>query len=48
MVGCQKLAFVSNKRMVANKRRVWKQYQKLMNEGSGTNGGPGIFVTLCK
>ena len=34
--------------MVANKHRVWKKYQNLINEGSGTNGGPGIFVTLYK
>ena len=33
---------------VANKRRVWKKNLNLINEGSGTNGGPGIFVTLYK
>ena len=33
--------------MVANNRRVWKKYLNLINEGSGTNEGPGIFVTLC-
>ena len=41
-------SFVSNKRRVANKRRVWKKYQNLINEGSRTNGGPGIFATLYK
>ena len=33
-------SFLSNKLRVANKRRVWKKYQNLMNEESGTNGGP--------
>ena len=28
-------SFVSNKRRVANKRRVWKKYQNLINVGSG-------------
>ena len=32
--------------MVANNRWVWKKYLKLINEGSGTNEWPGIFVTL--
>ena len=41
-------SYLSNKRRVANNRRVWKKYLNLINEGSGTNGGPGIFVTLCK
>ena len=41
-------SFVSNKHRVANKRRVWKKYQNLINVGSGTNGGPGIFVRLNK
>ena len=41
-------SYLSNKRRVANNRRVWKQYLNLINEGSGTNGGPGIFVTLHK
>ena len=41
-------SFVSNKRRVANKRRVWKKYQNLINVGSGTNGGPGIFIRLNK
>ena len=41
-------SYLSNKRRVANKRRVWKKFQNLINEGSGTNGGPGIFVTLYK
>ena len=31
-------SYLSNKRMVANKRRVWKKYLNLINEGSGTNG----------
>ena len=38
--------YLSNKRRVANNRRVWKKYLNLRNEGSGTNEGPGIFVTL--
>ena len=37
---------VSNKRRVANKRRVWKKNQNLINVGSGTNAGPEIFVRL--
>ena len=41
-------SFVSNKRRVANKRRVWKKYQNLISVGSGTNGGPGIFVRVNK
>ena len=41
-------SYVSNKRRVANKRRVWKKYQNLIKVGSGTNGGPGIFVRLNK
>ena len=41
-------SFVSNKRRVANKRRVWKKYQNLINVGSGTNEGPVIFVRLNK
>ena len=41
-------SYVSNKRRVANKRRVWKKYQNLINVGSGTNGGLGIFVRLSK
>ena len=41
-------SYVSNKRRVANKSRVWKKYQNLINTGSGTNGGPGIFVRLNK
>ena len=41
-------SYVSNKRRVANKRRVWKKYQNLINVESGTNGGPGIFVRLNK
>ena len=36
----QAYSYLSNKRRVANKRKVWKKYQKLSNEGSGTNGGP--------
>ena len=39
---------LSNKRKVANNRRVWKKYLNLINEGSGTNGGPGIFETQYK
>ena len=39
---------VSNKRRVANKRRVWKKIQNLINVGSGTNAEPGIFVRLIK
>ena len=41
-------SYLSNKRRVANDHRVWKKTFKptLINEGSGTNGGPGIFVTL--
>ena len=45
-------SFLSNKRRVANKRRVWKKCQSRLlglnpiNEGSGTNGRPGIFVRL--
>ena len=41
-------SFVSNKRRVANKRRVWKKYQNLINVVSGTNVGAGIFVRLNK
>ena len=41
-------SYLSNKRRVANNRRVWKIYLNLINDGSGTNGGPGIFVTLYK
>ena len=41
-------SYLFNKRRVANNRRVWKKYLNLINEGSGTNGGPGIFVTLYK
>ena len=41
-------SYLSNKRRVANRRRVWKKYINLINEGSGTNEGPGIFVTLYK
>ena len=41
-------SFLSNKRRVANKRRVWKKYQNLINEAPGTTGGPGSFVTLSK
>ena len=41
-------SFLSNKRRVANKRRVWKKYQNLINVRSGTNGGPGIFARLNK
>ena len=32
--------------MRLNNRSVWKKYLKIINEGSGINGGPGIFVTL--
>ena len=39
---------LSNKRWVANKRRVWKKYQNLINKWSGTNRGHLIFVTLYK
>ena len=39
-------SYLSNKRRVANNRIVWKKYINLINEGSGTNGGPGSFVTL--
>ena len=35
-------------RRVANNRRVWKKYIIPINEGSGTNEGPRIFVTLHK
>ena len=38
-------SYLSNKRRVANNRRVWKEYPNLINEGSGTNGGSGIFLT---
>ena len=38
--------YLSNKRRVANNRRVWKKYLNLINQGFGTNEGPGIFVTL--
>ena len=41
-------SYLSNKRRVANERRVWKKYQNLINEGSGIYGGPGVFVTLYK
>ena len=41
-------SFLSNKRRLANKRMVWKKCQNLINEGSGTNEGPEIFVTLYK
>ena len=41
-------SYLSNKRRVANNRRVWKKYLNLINEGSATNGGPGILVTLYK
>ena len=30
------------------KSGIWKKYLNLINKGSGTNGGPGIFVTLYK
>ena len=43
-----KNSFLSNKRRVGNKCRVWKKYQNLIDVGSGTNGGPGIFVRLNK
>ena len=43
-----KYSIISDKRRVANNRRVWKKYLNLINEGSGTNGGPEIFVTLYK
>ena len=33
---------------VANNRRIWKKYLTLINEGSVTNGGPGIFETVYK
>ena len=39
-----KYSFVSNKCSVANKHRVWKKYQNLINVGSGTNRGPGILT----
>ena len=39
-------SYLSKKRRVAKNRRVWKKNLNLINEGSGTNGGPGIFVTL--
>ena len=41
-------SYVSNKRRVGNKRRVWKKYQNLINVRSGTNGGPAIFIRLNK
>ena len=41
-------SYLSNKRRAANKRRVWKKHQNLINVGSGTNAGPGIFVRLNK
>ena len=41
-------SFVSNKRRVANKRRVWIKCQNLIKVGSETNGGPGIFGRLNK
>ena len=41
-------SYLSNKRRVANKHSVWKKYQNLINEGSGTNGGPGFSLTLYK
>ena len=44
----KKYSYLSNKRRVPNKRRVWKKYQNLINVGSGTNGGPGIFARLNK
>ena len=43
-------SFVSIKRRVANKRRFWKRYLKLISVGSGlelTKGLEFIFVTLC-
>ena len=43
-----KYTYLSNKRRVANNRRVWKQYLNLINEGSGTKRGPGTLVTLFK
>ena len=36
------------KRRVENNGSVWKAYLNLINEVSGTNGGPGICVTLYK
>ena len=41
-------SYLSNKRRVANNRRVWKKYLNLIDEGSGTSEGPGIFETLYK
>ena len=42
-------SYLTNKRRVANKRtRVWKKILNLINEGSGTNERPGIFVRLYK
>ena len=42
------VSYLSNKRRVANKRRVWKKYLNLINVGSVTNEGPGIFVQQNK
>ena len=39
-------SFLSNKRRVANKRRVWKKHQNLINVGSGTNGGAWNFCKI--
>ena len=39
-------SYHSNKRRVANNSRVWKKHLNLINERSGTNEWPGIFVTL--
>ena len=41
-------SYLSNECRVANNRRVWKKYLDLINEGCGTNGGPGIFARLNK
>ena len=41
-------SYLFNKRRVANNRRVWKKYINLINEGSGTHEGPGIFVQHIK
>ena len=44
----KKHSYLSNKRRVANNRRVWKNYQNQINAGSKTNVGHGIFVRLNK
>ena len=45
-IGGGEYSYLSNKRGVANNRRVWRKYLNLINKGSGTNEWPEIFVTL--